>query len=554
MKRVYWLLAAIVLFAAILRFYQLGNTPISMEWDEVALGYDAYSILKTGRDQFGQFLPNNFRSLDDWKPPLYVYSAIPSIALFGLTNFATRFPSALYGTVAILLTFYLVRELLYGRSEKEKNTIALLSALFLALSPWHLQFSRASFETNISVTIVIAAIFTFIRGVRGNKNAFLVSAFLFGIALFSYHSTRVVTPLLLVSLFLIFRNRLPRKKFLFYFLGIYAIFWIFFLPIIFNRDAQIRFMVTNDLRVSENQANSALEILKDLQLGPDAWFAGRIFYNRRLAIFNYNNVRTFLKNYTSHFSPEFLFEKGDAPLHHAPGFGMMYFFDALFIILGLYYYLRVYQTRESLILPIWLLLSPIPAAVTWQAPHSVRAEIILPTLQIFCALGLYGFLQKLRNEWDVLEKAGIFAFSILFLFGIGRYLHQYYFRTNIELSQNWLYGRKEAVEITEELKPMYDRVLVSMKVDMPYIFWLYYTKYPPEKYLMEGGTNSGGFADERNRFDKYEFRNFEYNQLPKVQKILLVGTPKDFPPDAQVLKTIYYLDGTTALIIAQNKT
>src|SRR3990167_7497178 len=99
MKRFFILFLAILLIAGTLRLFYLGKTPISLEWDEVALGYDAYSIIETGRDQFGKFLPITFRSLDDYKPPLYVYMAIPSIFIFGLSEFATRLPAAVFGVV-----------------------------------------------------------------------------------------------------------------------------------------------------------------------------------------------------------------------------------------------------------------------------------------------------------------------------------------------------------------------------------------------------------------------------------------------------------------------
>ena len=304
MRRAKVLLFSIIVLAAVLRLYWLGQIPNGLEWDEVALGYDAYSILHTARDQFGTFLPNNFRSLDDWKPPLYVYSAVPAVALFGLTEFATRLPAAVYGIAAVLLTYFLVKELFLNSSTPgeflhirsgqaghprgvlslESERLALLSSFFLAISPWHLQFSRAAFETNLSVTVTIAAVLTFIKGVRGNKSLFLVSSALFGLALFSYHSTRVVTPLILVSLFIIFRRQLPAKKMLFGFLSVYAVFWIFFIPIATNRDAQIRFIVTNDLKVEENTQRATDEIVKDTKLGQDQGLAGRIFHNRRLAI------------------------------------------------------------------------------------------------------------------------------------------------------------------------------------------------------------------------------------------------------------------------------
>ncbi|MBI2599051.1 glycosyltransferase family 39 protein [Candidatus Curtissbacteria bacterium] len=112
-----YLLLAIILLAAILRFYKLGSTPPSLYWDEASLGYNAYSILKTGRDEHGKFLPTtNFAAFGDYKPPGYIYTTVPSIAIFGLTEFAIRFPSALFGTLTVLLTYLLAKKL-FGESQ-----------------------------------------------------------------------------------------------------------------------------------------------------------------------------------------------------------------------------------------------------------------------------------------------------------------------------------------------------------------------------------------------------------------------------------------------------
>lgn len=548
MKKVIFWLILVCFLATILRLYQLGNVPIGLEWDEVALGYDAYSILRTGKDQFGKFLPLTFRSIDDYKPPLYVYANVPAVAFFGLSEFSTRLPSAIFGVIAVILTYYLVLEIFRDRSKVERHLLALLSSLFLAISPWHLQFSRAAFEANLSVTITIAAVLFFLKGISGKVKSFILSAFFFGLALFSYHTTRVVTPALLISLFLIFYKSLPSKKVLSFFFAVYGLFVFFFIPIATSKDAQIRFLATNDLNIVRYQAEAAKMILRDKEIGAE--FAGRIFHNRRLAMLNYENAEKFFYNYLLHFSPEFLFIKGDVPLHHAPGFGMMYFFDLLLLLLGGFAYLVKYRNRRNLILPIWLLLSPIPAAVTWQSPHAVRTEIILPTLQMISALGLLELFLFIRSESRLIYLSATVLSVIIFFYQVGSYLHQYYAHTNIELSKNWLYGRKEATAFTEKAKESYVKVVVSSKVDMPYIFWLFYSKYPPEKLLAEGGTVSGGFAETKNHFDKYEFHSFDFEKMNKTpRKILLVGTPEEFPIEANVLKTIYYLDGTAALKI-----
>lgn len=545
-----FIITVILLLAFILRFYKLGEVPISLEWDEVAIGYDAFSILKTGRDQFGQLLPLAFRSLDDWKPPIYEYVTVPAVAVFGLNEFSVRFPSALFGALTVLMTFFLAKILF-------SPAVGLVSAFLLAISPWHLQFSRATFEVNLSVFITVSAVTFFIAGIKKPK-LFILSAVLFGLDLFSYHSTRVITPLLLLGLFIFYSKILPSRKIVISFLVIYALFFISFLPMVFSPEAQIRFTATNIFKPGARYLDEPdLEkiFLEKRIADKNAGFetAGKIFHNQRLIFTDYETLKKALSKYLSHFDFEFLFIKGDAPLHHAPGFGLLYIWELPFLIAGLIFLVFKGLNRYVLILPLWLLIAPLPTAVTREAPHAVRTELILPTIQIITAFGVSKIIAVFKKESSWIFLSAIFIGVTLLALNNSYYLHQYYAHTNYELSDKWLYGRKEAVDFTQANKEKYDRVLVSMNVDMPYIFWLFYTKYSPEKYLAEGGTVSGGFEDERNRFDKYEFRNFKYSELPPEENLLLVGTPKDFPPDARIIKTLYYLNGKEALKIAQNR-
>ncbi|MBI3379803.1 glycosyltransferase family 39 protein [Candidatus Gottesmanbacteria bacterium] len=558
MRRLFFVIA-ILFLAFILRFYKLGQVPISLEWDEVALGYDAYSILNTGKDQFGKFFPSTFRSLDDYKPPIYEYATVPPVAIFGLNEFAVRFPSALFGTLTVLLTYLLVKVIFdqIPQFKKSSLNIALIASFLLAISPWHLQFSRAAFEVNLSVFITVAALLSFFIGLKKPKY-FLLSSFLFGFDLFSYHSTRVITPLLLIFLFFIFNKNLPSRKTVLGFLAIYGLFFLGFIPILLSPDAQIRFRATNifnpGARYTDEKDLPKIFLDKRLE-DKNAGFelAGKIFHNQRLIYTDYDTLKKAFFKYLSHFDFEFLFVKGDAPLHHAPDFGLLYLWEFPFLITGLFFMFKNGLNRYSVFLPIWMLLAPLPVAVTREAPHAVRSELILPTFQIFTAVGLIVFLNKIKNESHWVKFSLVSLAVSLLMINNSNYLHQYFVHTNYDLSKYWLYGRKEAVEFTEQNKVNFDKVLVSMKVDMPFIFWLFYSKYPPETYLHEGGTVSGGFANERNHFDKYEFRNFDYNSLPSNENLLLVGTPDSFPDDAKILKTIYYLDGTQALKIAANK-
>ena len=104
------LLIAIILLAALLRFYKLSALP-ALNADEAAIGYNAYSLIQTGKDEHGNSWPIHFQSFNDFKPGLYFYLVIPFVAILGLSEIAVRFPSALLGVATVLLVWLLVREL-----------------------------------------------------------------------------------------------------------------------------------------------------------------------------------------------------------------------------------------------------------------------------------------------------------------------------------------------------------------------------------------------------------------------------------------------------------
>ena len=101
----------ILILAAALRFYRLDTNPPAFNWDEAAIGFNAHSLIKTGRDEYSQFMPISFRSFDDYKPPVYFYLTIPSILAFGYIDFAVRFPSAFLGTLTVLFTYLMTKSL-----------------------------------------------------------------------------------------------------------------------------------------------------------------------------------------------------------------------------------------------------------------------------------------------------------------------------------------------------------------------------------------------------------------------------------------------------------
>lgn len=203
-----FLLVAIVLFAAFLRLYKLSVAPPSLFGDELDLGYQAYSVLKTGKDYRGNFLPINFHSLAEWRAPLYLYSAVPTVALFGITSWGVRLPAAIFGILDVFMIFLLFKEILsYKQIPTNKHWRSLLAAFLMAISPWSLQYSRAGFEVTEMLFFLMLGLWLFFKSLKNGKWLWLSIAFLV-LTPWIYSTAKLFTLLLLVFLFVVFRREI----------------------------------------------------------------------------------------------------------------------------------------------------------------------------------------------------------------------------------------------------------------------------------------------------------------------------------------------------------
>lgn len=536
-------MVGIIVLASILRLWQLGGVPPSPDWDEAALGYNAYSIAKTGRDEYGTFLPLTLRSYDDYKPPLYVYLAVPFIALFGLDTWAVRLPSAILGISAVFGTYLLARELVrkwHRKDEKITNYFPCIAALLLAISPWHIQFSRIAFEANVGTTLNVWALAAFFVGLR-NKWWLTVSAFLFGLALYAYHSERIFVPLLLILLALIFRRELFQTK---KYVGTAIIIGIVtvtpLLPVFFNTTTFTRLAGTSSLADQTALLSSSVKRLGyDRAIGDTA---GLLFDNRRIVW-----MKKIVEGYVSHFSLRWLFLTGDNERHHAPDMGLMYLMELPFFLYGIYATTK-HGGMFAWFLIGWLLIAPVAASPTTELPHAIRTLVFLPVLQLITAFGLLKSYAVIAKSKRLIIRLAAYFFIGLFVINIIYYLHMYFVHMNLEFSKSWQYGYKQAVEFAQAHKSQYKKIVVSTKLEQPHMFFLFYTKYDPAKYLAEGGTVSGGFEERNNRFDVYEFRTIQWDREIHDGNTLYIGTPGEIPSPGTL--TISYLNGSAAILIS----
>lgn len=534
------ILSFIVLFAGFLRFYELGNNPPSLDWDEASLGYNAYSILKTGKDEYGNSFPISIRSFDDYKPAAYTYLTIPSVYFFGLNEFSVRFPSALFGVLTVLATFLLVKELF------KINNIALLSSFLLAISPWHLQFSRVAFESNLGVSFFVLGTFLFLKGIKDGK--FLIFAFgFFALSFYSYHSIRLILPIFILGLLLYYRKEIWKIK-NYFLVGVLAAF-ILGTPFVANflsgRGNLSRFSSVTVLTPTGTLDKSIKELQYDKERGD---FLGQIFHNRRVVY-----TLTVLKGYLDHYNLNFLFIQGDGiERHHPVSFGMMYLVELPFLLLGIFYVFNK-KIKGRFILFLWFLIAPLASSLTTGTPHPVRALTFLPTFQIFVAFGIFWFISKiLKFKSQLLRNTSLLLFFLAFSFNFLYYIHQYYVHTPIEYSQGWQYGYREVFKEAARIESKYEKILITYKYDQPYIFYLFYNKIDPLWY-QRNWDYLGTREIERSRriIGKYEFRNINFGEDSKIPKILIIGDPSEIPED-KTIKEVRFLDGTVAFRFAES--
>ncbi len=212
--RIILLLLLITLLSSFLRIYKLDSVPPSLNWDEVAAGYNAYTIANWGADEWGNFLPLVFKSFGDDKHPVHIYTTAIFVKILGLSDFVVRLPSALLGVFSIVVIFYLSLILF-----KNKLT-ALLAALFLAVSPYHLQFSRGLWESNFALSFFLLGLLLFFLSFSKKKYFLILSYLCFGLSLFSYHSAKVVVPPVVMLLTAVNIKQLIKLSFNFY-IGIF---------------------------------------------------------------------------------------------------------------------------------------------------------------------------------------------------------------------------------------------------------------------------------------------------------------------------------------------
>lgn len=532
MKNDLKLLVVILGLGLFLRTFNLHISPPGFNADEAALGYNAYSLILTGKDEWGEGFPLVFKSFSDYKPGLYVYLAIPFVAVLGLTEFAVRLPSILLGTLSVLLIYLLAKEI-YAR-----KLYALTTAFLLAVSPWHLHYSRGAWETNIATFFILLGVYAFVRGFK-QFSWFYLSATSFVLSMYTYQSPRALVPLLGILLVVNFWKKLWTKNVI----GVIVLSTVLLIPLLFitiNNKGLARFQgvsiftdIGPGVRVNQNRGEH-----------PDPGDLSAKLFHNRLSAYGLN----FADHYLDHFTPAFLFTKGD-PLgrNKVPEMGQLYLFEIITVLAGIYL-LIIRRFTLAKVVFLWLLTAPIAASLTYQTPHALRANSMVIPLTLISGGG-FGFLLDQVFKYRSYIKLPLFSLVVsIIIFFVTTYLHQYYVHLPQQYALEWEYGFSQMVPFVLENKDSYQKIVITDRYDQAYVLMLFYSRYSPLLYQQTAkptGVDKYGFSTVTG-FDKFEFRPIGKEELNTSKSTLFIGTELEMGNDHKPLKVINFPNGTPA--------
>lgn len=527
MKRQIFWLVLITAIAFVVRLYRVTSSPEGLYIDETSIGYNAYSLIETGKDEHGVSWPLFFEAFGEYKLPVYVYAVVLTQLLIGPTDLSVRLPAVLFGTFTIPFLYWWLKELftdeigftsrvlsLASPNATHKGTpavgaprlvppvsvfvlVPLVGAFLIALSPWHFQFTHAGFEASAGVFFLTVGLALFYWSVhKGSQFGLIVSLLSFVLSLYSYNSARIVIPIVGLTLFIAYRKQFSFIKWgsALLIAGLVSLpFW--------------QFALSPQGLVRAQQVSILYE-----KTSVPIW-------------------KQFISNYWKNIDPKTLFVYGEPTIAHLTPHRMslLYLVELPFFIAGLLFLLKRKLTYAPLI--ILLLVGFAPPALTTLNPHALRASLVIPATIAVSAMGFGWFVVTIKPRLKPIVVGGfVFLLSVSLL----QFLTIYHGSYVKDAGWDWQVDIKRVADIVAKYQDQYDFVLFDQGGPAK-VAYAWYLKMDPVIYQT---------VQDADRMGKYVF-----NASPELRfsKSLYISSQENV--QGHLIETVTYPNNQPAQFV-----
>lgn len=191
------IISVIIAIGVLIRVIHFPQNPAGFNVDEASAGYEAYSLLETGKDRWGNEWPAYFPAWGSGQNVLLSYAIIPAIKVFGLSIFSVRLPSLIFGLLTLPLFYFCVRPM--------ERYPAFLGLFLLAVVPWHFMLSRWSLESNLVPFFMLAGCAVLTRAFITAQRIWIIPSLIpFAFALYAYGTTIIILPIFFGLILILF--------------------------------------------------------------------------------------------------------------------------------------------------------------------------------------------------------------------------------------------------------------------------------------------------------------------------------------------------------------
>ena len=362
----------------------------------------------------------------------------------------------------------------------------------------------------------------------------MLAALFFGLTLLTYQGAKLFTPLLVISLVLIYK---PVIKNLFKPL---LLLLLLLLPILVGLNSQSGRLKVFSIFSYTRSSSQTAEILRQDKNNRVTYY---LFHSELL-----DQTRGVIERYLNHFSPRFLFIDGDwsNPRSSIPFYGYLHYPEILTLILGFIYIISKLKTKDYQLFLVWLLLAPVPSALSRDIVSGVRSLPMLIPLIVISSVGLSKIFSK---------KLLILFYSPALLLSLVYFLNLYFVHYPYYFAKYWLSPYKQVISLLNNNISSFKRVVFTNTLGQPYIFVLFYNKINPREFWLqtEFVKSPVGDVGQVVSFDKYSFGKVDWPAQRGDSSTIFIGNQYELPKQdmnpANLVRLgeLYYPDGSHAL-------